>query len=164
MNGKLVAYIYGAALFVTTIYVGLMWSLHFFWFPSWQQVAASEFRSHFESPVREATQFFTYLVPVQLLSLGIFAWIEFKGKYRWLTLLSFIIMSATHTFAVILIFPINRALSAVGTPDAEIRSGLQQWMMYNDIRGILATTVWTLLLVYLIKKGDLVTKFQVGRS
>jgi Domain of unknown function (DUF1772) len=164
MKGKLLATTYLAALFVTTIYVGLMWSLHFFWFPSWQEVASTDFRNHFEVPVREATRFFTYLVPIQLLSLGILAWIEFRGRFRWLTLSSFIIMSATHVLAIILIFPINRKLSAVGTPELEVRSGLQQWMMYNDGRGFLATTVWFLLLVYILKKGDLVKKFEDGSA
>ena len=58
-------------MFGTTVYVGVLWALHFFWYPSWEVMNVGNVQDHFILPTSAATKFFTIIVPIMFLCSGV---------------------------------------------------------------------------------------------
>ena len=54
--------------FGTTVYVGVLWALHYFWYPSWEVITVDTVQDHFIMPTSAATVFFTYVVSAMFLA------------------------------------------------------------------------------------------------
>lgn len=144
--------------FGTTIYVGVLWALHFFWYPSWEVMSVANVQDHFILPTSAATAFFTIVVPLMLLANVIMIVTEWKTTYRWHAILALLcILGATYVGQVHII-PINETIAAGVADDATLLPLLQDWMMLNDIRWIIMTIMWLTLMVYFIGKGNLLKK------
>src|SRR4029453_2061723 len=63
-------------LFGATMYVGTMWVLKFFLYPTWESLDRGNVDMHFGIPTRQATKFFTVVVPPMFISGIILAWTE----------------------------------------------------------------------------------------
>ena len=55
-------------LFGATIYCGVMWSLRFFFYPSWSKMTVDNVQDHFIIPTSAATRFFLVVVPIMFFS------------------------------------------------------------------------------------------------
>lgn len=44
-------------MFGTTVYVGVPWALHYFWYPSWTSMNLASVQEHFIAPTGAATDF-----------------------------------------------------------------------------------------------------------
>jgi hypothetical protein len=53
MKRILLALNHGYLFFGTTLYVGVLWALHFFWFPSWQHLAVDNYYDQFPDQHRD---------------------------------------------------------------------------------------------------------------
>jgi len=142
-------------MFGTTVYVGVLWALHFFWYPSWETMTLDVVHQHFISPTSEATAFFTIVVPLMFLAGIIMIVAEWKTKFRWPSIFALLcIVGATYVGQVHII-PINKRIDAGLTDPAMLTDLLKQWMMLNDIRWVIMTVMWLVLMYYFVTHDNL---------
>lgn len=141
-------------MFGTTVYMGVLWSLHYFWYPSWEVLNVGNVQDHFILPTSAATRFFTIVVPLMFLTSGIMIWQEWRTKFRWHAIIGFLGVSGATIVGWFLIIPVNKTIAAGVTPD-KLGELLDRWMMLNDIRWILVTIMWLSLIVYLLMRPSI---------
>ena len=57
-------------MFGTTVYMGVLWALHYFWYPSWEVMDVENVQDHFILPTSAATDFFTiYHTSIQVMAI-----------------------------------------------------------------------------------------------
>lgn len=142
-------------MFGTTVYMGVLWALRFFWFPGWKSMTVDVVQEHFIGPTSRATVFFTWIVPFMFLFNLIMIWKEWRGKYRWASIVSMLGIVGSTVVGKGLIIPINDEI-ATGKilEQATLTQMLQQWMDYNDIRWILMTMMWLALMYYFLTRSN----------
>jgi len=143
----------------TSIYVGLLWALHFIFYPSWKSITPDSVQEHFMVPVNAATAFFTIVVPVMLLSGLVMICSEWKNGKKITTIAAYLSLLLMMIVGYFLIKPINDAVAksiADKTLDSpHLAAQLADWMFYNDLRLVIMTAMWMILLYYFYKKNDL---------
>lgn len=148
-------------LFGATMYVGTMWVLKWFLYPTWRSLDRGNVDMHFGIPTRQATKFFTVVVPIMFISGGIMVWAEW-GTFR--VVLAAICLVGIIVLTVVgqgLIIPINiRIRGGDFKDDAELRSLLGRWMLLNDIRFYVSTLTWLAMVWLLVDRGRLVESFS----
>ena len=165
IKNKLLALNHTYYFWGTSVYVGLLWSLHFIFYPSWESMTPEALPEHFMVPVNAATDFFTYVVPVMLLTGAILIYTEWKTEQRWISVLSYVALLVMMMVGYFLIAPVNESIAsgiANANLDPEIlEHQLKSWMLYNDIRGVIMTSMWLIIVYYFISKGNLLEKFSI---
>ncbi|MFL5403362.1 MAG: hypothetical protein ACJ8BF_11160 [Gemmatimonadales bacterium] len=154
MKRILLALNHGFFFFGTTLYVGVLWALHFFWFPSWRSLTAANYYDQFIPQTSTATRFFTVVVPLMFLTGAIMVWREWRTRLRWLPLGALLCLAAATFVGTRRIIPVNRILASHITDQAQVTALLQRWMELNDIRWVLLTLSWLLLMIYFFLKGN----------
>lgn len=142
--------------FGTTVYVGVLWALHFFWYPSWSVMNLGNVQDHFILPTSAATDFFTIVVPLMFLTNVILIVMERKTWLVWLAVVALLGITTSTVVGQVLIIPINETIAAGLTDPTELADLLQRWMFLNDVRWVAMTIMWLALMVYFIAKGDLI--------
>ena len=154
MKRILLALNHGYFFFGTTLYVGVLWALHFFWFPSWRTLTVENYYDQFIPQTSTATRFFTVVVPLMFLTGAIMAWREWRTPQRWYPLGALLCLATATFVGTRRIIPVNKILATHITDQARLTSLLQRWMELNDIRWVLLTIAWLLLMVYFFRKGN----------
>jgi hypothetical protein len=139
--------------FGTTLYVGVLWSLHFFWFPTWTTLKVENYYDQFIPQTTAATKFFTIVVPIMFLAHVIMCWKEWKHGKRWISLAALAMLSGATYVGTQHIIPVNKILKGHLTDQAQVTELLQKWMSLNDIRMVLMTSSWLLLMYYFGSKA-----------
>lgn len=145
--------------FGTTIYVGVLWALHFFWYPSWEAMTLDTVQDHFIIPTSEATAFFTIVVPLMFLASIILIVMEWKTKYRWPAILALLCIAGATYVGQVHIIPINETIKAGVNNMEALRDLLRDWMFLNDVRWIIMTVMWLTMMYYFVAKGNLMDRF-----
>jgi hypothetical protein len=154
MKRILLALNHGYFFFGTTLYVGVLWALHFFWFPSWRTLTVENYYDQFIPQTSTATRFFTVVVPLMFLTGAIMTWREWRTPQRWYPLGALLCLATATFVGTRRIIPVNKILATHITDQAQLTSLLQRWMELNDIRWVLLTIAWLLLMVYFFRKGN----------
>lgn len=143
-------------LFGATMYMGTMWVLKFFLYPTWESLNRGNVDMHFGIPTRQATKFFTWVVPPLCVSGIILVWTEW-GTVRIIpAALCLLGIMVVVVVGQAMIVPVNIRIQAGDfADDAELRSLLLRWMLLNDIRFYLATLTWLAIVWLLVVKGRL---------
>lgn len=141
-------------MFGTTVYMGVLWALHFFWYPSWEVMNVGNVQDHFILPTSAATRFFTVVVPIMFLTSIIMIWLEWKTKFRWHAIVGLLGVTGATLVGQILIIPVNERIAG-GVDQATLTELLTEWMVLNDIRWIIITIMWLALMVYFLMKPSL---------
>ncbi len=139
--------------FGTTLYVGVLWSLHFFWFPTWTNLKVENYYDQFIPQTTAATKFFTVLVPIMFLAHLIMCWKEWKGNMRWPSLAALGMLATATYVGTQHIIPVNKILKGHLTDQVQVTELLKKWMSLNDIRMALMTASWCLLMYYFAVKA-----------
>lgn len=164
LNNKLLALSHTYYFWGTSVYVGLLWSLHFIFYPSWTSMTPAAIGDHFLVPVNAATAFFTWVVPPMLATGALLIYCEWKTPQRWIAIVAYGLLLLMMVVGYFLIAPVNDSIAnsmQTGTLEANrLAELLQKWMLYNDLRGVLMTAMWLVLVSYFISKGELLTKFS----
>jgi hypothetical protein len=143
-------------LFGATMYVGTMWVLKFFLYPTWRSLDRGNVDMHFGIPTRQATKFFTGVVPLMFISAGIMVWVEWGTAGLIPAILCLIGIIALTVVGQALIIPINvRVRGGDFADDDELHSLLIRWMLLNDIRFYVSTLTWLAMVWLLVDKGRL---------
>ena len=148
---------HGFLMFGTTVYVGVLWALHYFWYPSWEVMNVGNVQEHFILPTSAATEFFTIVVPIMFLCAIIMIVLEWKTKFRWHAIIGLLGVIGATFVGQVYIIPVNKTIAAGVQPD-QLNGLLQEWMVLNDIRWIIMTIMWLALMIYFLTKGDLLSK------
>lgn len=141
-------------MFGTTVYMGVLWALRFFWYPSWEVMNTGNVQDHFILPTSAATEFFTIVVPIMFLTSLVMIWQEWKTRFRWHAIIGFLGVMGATLVGQILIIPVNKTIAS-GVDQAGLEELLHEWMMLNDIRWIIVTIMWLTLMIYLLMKPSL---------
>ena len=103
-------------LFGATIYCGVMWSLRFFFYPSWAKMTVDNVQEHFIVPTSAATRFFLVVVPIMFFSGIVMVITEWgDGQTFVATLIAFAGIVVSTYVGWIHIIPVNRIIKA-GVP------------------------------------------------
>jgi len=141
--------------FGTTMYAGVLWSLHFFWFPTWRHLRVETYYEQFIPQTTAATQFFTIVVPLMFASLIIIIIQEWKTTLKWVGLAGLLTLGAATFFGTMRIIPINKTLKAGITDQAQLNNLLGQWIQLNETRFILLSLLWLIFVFYVLRKGNI---------
>ena len=80
---------------------------------------------------------------------------EWKTPFRWLAIGALACLSGATYVGQVLIIPINKTLTVPITDQAQLTAYLEHWISYNNIRWILLTIMWLLMMWYFIAKPNL---------
>ncbi|WP_426006601.1 hypothetical protein ACPFL9_06825 [Paenarthrobacter sp. NyZ202] len=143
-------------LFGATMYVGTMWVLKLFLYPTWHGLSRDNVDTYFGIPTHAATRFFTAVVPLMFISGGILVWSEW-GTLRLVPAIICLVGIVVLTWVGQgLIIPINvRIRGGDFADDTELRSLLKRWMLLNDIRFYVSTLTWAAIVWLLVDRGKL---------
>jgi len=141
--------------FGTTLYVGVLWAMRFFWYPSWGEITLADVQVHFVGPTSRATAFFTIVVPLMFLTNLIFIIAERKSPTVILAVLAALCIGCATYVGQAYIIPVNHEIGAGLASQAELHEKLGQWMTYNTIRFWLMTPMWLIMITYFVIKGHL---------
>jgi len=143
-------------LFGATLYMGTMWVLKFFLYPTWRGLTPETEPVHFAIPTLAATRFFTFVVPPMLVSgiiLVVSEWGTVRVWFSWLCVAGIIYLTY---IGQVLIIPINKKIRSGEYADvAELRALLLRWMWFNDLRFYGSTVLWLVVVGYLVVTGSL---------
>lgn len=143
-------------LFGATMYMGTMWVLRFFLYPTWRTLTPENVDNHFGVPTTEATRFFTVVVPLMFVSGIVLVWSEWG---EWYVVLSAVCLAGILVLTWVgqgIIIPVNKKIRG-GEFDGQagLTPLLVRWMKLNDIRFVGATITWAAIVWYIVAKGDL---------
>lgn len=142
-------------MFGTTMYVGVLWSLKFFWFPTWHKLTPANYYEQFAPQTIAATQFFTVVVPAMFLAIIFMGISEWKTKLRWVPIAAGLILGAATFVGTGQIIPINKQLRAGVTDQAQLTELMNKWINLNEFRFWALTALWLLMMYYFMAKGNL---------
>ncbi|MEU6546371.1 anthrone oxygenase family protein [Streptomyces sp. NPDC046859] len=143
-------------LFGATMYMGTMWVLRLFLYPTWRALTPDNVDVHFGVPTRLATRFFTVVVPLMLISGIVLVWSEWGSWYVVLATVCMVGIALITWFGQGIIVPVNKRIQG-GRFDGQagLTRLLVRWMRLNDIRFVFATVTWAAIVWYIAAKGDL---------
>jgi glucan phosphoethanolaminetransferase (alkaline phosphatase superfamily) len=155
LKGKLLALNHATIFFGATLYCGVLWALRFFWFPTWTHLTLANYYDQFVPETLAATRFFTVVVPIMFLCCLIMVVTEWRGRLRWAAIAAFVCLIAATIVGQAYIIPVNKIIDAGVKDQAQLTSLLQRWMSLNDIRFVLLTIMWVVMMYYFIARGKL---------
>jgi hypothetical protein len=143
-------------LFGATMYMGTMWVLRFFLYPTWRALSPDNVMEHFGVPTLLATRFFTFVVPPMFLSAIVLVATEWGDELLWMAVVCLLGIVLLTYVGQALIIPVNKRIRG-GNYDgpSELQSLLRRWMRLNDLRFWGATITWAAIVGYLVVKPDL---------
>ncbi|TDW30776.1 DUF1772 domain-containing protein [Cryobacterium psychrophilum] len=148
-------------LFGATMYMGTMWVLKFFLYPTWRGLTPETEPVHFAIPTLAATKFFTFVVPLMLVAGAVLVVSEWGHPRVWLSWVCVAGIIFLTYVGQVLIIPINKKIRA-GTYAGvdELRALLRRWMWLNDLRFYGSTVLWLVIVGYIVDKGQLAAAFS----
>ena len=138
--------------FITSIYVGLLGSLHYFWYPDLKLITNQNLQEMFILPLSHALSFFQIAVPVMLLMAGLLTLVQWKTELRWIAVWMLVLIIVQTLVSVIFLLPINTQIIENWNRKNDFSLILLEWMKINDIRLLLSIAIWLLCLVFFYSK------------
>jgi len=121
-----------------SIYLGTGVSLVFFQLPLEPKLTIDNYYLIFVEPAETATQFFTYMTILMLISGVIMLVTEWFSGLRWVPVVVLLAVIAATLLTEFYIFPVNKELEAHVTDPARLKVLFGQWANMNRIR----TAIW----------------------
>lgn len=140
--------------FCASIYLGLFWSLHFFWFPNYPSTL--NVGNYFDAIIPQtttATKFFFVTIPIMALAIAVMLITEWKTKLRWVPLAWIPGLLIPVIVQQAFIEDVNNQLIAGVTDEAVLQELLKQWMFLNDLRWVILTIMWGITMYFFIAKA-----------
>ena len=143
-------------LFGASMYMGTMWVLKWFLFPTWHGLSRDNVATHFGIPTRRATVFFTVVVPLMFVASIVLIVAEWGTSYVWFGVACLVGIFLLTFVGQGIIIPINKRIrGGLFADDTELRHLLARWMLLNDIRFYGSTFTWVAIVWYVVARGDL---------
>jgi hypothetical protein len=140
--------------FCASIYLGMFWSLHFFWFPNYPNTLTLD--NYYDAIIPQtdlATRFFFITIPIMAIALVIMLITEWKTGLRWVPIAWIPGLLAPVVVQQAFIEDINNEFKAGVADEARLQVLLQEWMWLNDIRWVILTVMWGITMYFFIAKA-----------
>lgn len=140
--------------FIASLYVGLFWSLHFFWFPHYPNTLNLE--NYYDAIIPQtttATKFFFVTIPIMFGAIIIMLITEWKTKFRWVPIAWFVGLLVPIIIQQVFIEGVNDQFKAGVADMPTLQALLQEWMFLNDLRGVILTLAWCMMMYYYIARS-----------
>jgi hypothetical protein len=134
-----------------SIYLGTGISLIFFQFPLEPKLTPDNYYMIFVEPVARATQFFTYMTLVMLITGLIMLVTEWFSGLLWCPIVVLAALIASTLLTIHGIFEHNDALAAGITDPEKLRVTFGKWATLNRIRVSLWCVEWAAMMFYFYK-------------
>lgn len=140
--------------FCSSIYLGMFFTLHFFWFPNYPSTL--NLNNYYDAIIPQtetATKFFFVMIPIMSVALVIMLITEWKGRLRWVPLAWIPGLLIPVVVQQKFIEDINDRFKAGIKDPAELQQLLKDWMFYNDVRFYILTVMWIITMYFFIAKA-----------
>ena len=140
--------------FCASLYLGLFWSLHFFWFPHYPNTLNIE--NYYDAIIPQtttATKFFFITIPIMMVAIIIMLITEWKTKFRWVPILWIPGLLAPVIIQQMYIEKVNNQFIEGVSDMATLQELLSEWMFLNDLRWIILTIMWAITMYFFIAKS-----------
>ncbi|HLT06807.1 MAG TPA: hypothetical protein VK014_04720 [Cyclobacteriaceae bacterium] len=140
--------------FCASIYLGLFWSLHFFWFPNYP--ATLNVGNYYDAIIPQtttATRFFFITIPIMAVAIAVMLITEWKSRLRWVPLAWIPGLLIPVIVQQAFIEDVNDQLIAGVTDEALLQELLDHWMFLNDIRWLILSLMWGITMYFFIAKA-----------
>ncbi len=141
-------------MFCASVYLGMFWSLHFFWFPHYPStLTVDTYYNAIIPQTTTATKYFFITIPIMAVALVIMLISEWHSKLRWVPLLWIPGLLVPVIVQQKWIEDINNIFKA-GVHDAtELQNLLHRWMMLNDVRFVILAFMWCVTMYFFLAKA-----------
>jgi len=140
--------------FCSSVYLGMFWTLHFFWFPHYPSTLnIANYYNAIIPQTETATRYFFVSIPIMMVALVIMLITEWKGKLRWVPLAWIPGLLVPVVTQQKFIEDINNQFKAGITDQVVLQGLLKDWMFYNDIRFYILTLMWGITMYFFIAKA-----------
>jgi len=142
--------------FCASLYLGLFWSLHFFWFPNYPStLTVSTYYDAIIPQTDTATRFFFITIPIMAVAILIMLITEWKAKSKliWVPILWIPGLLAPVLVQQLYIERVNNQFKAGVTDPAVLQQLLSEWMFLNDVRWVILTIMWLVTMFFFIAKA-----------
>ena len=129
-------------LMCASIYLGTGASLVFFQLPLEPKLTVANYYLMFVEPTERATQFFTYMTILMLISGTIMLVTEWFTGIRWVPVAVLLAVIAATLLTEFYIFPLNKELGAHVTDAARLKVVFAEWTRLNRIRAAIWAVEW----------------------
>lgn len=144
----------GYIFFCSSVYLGLFWSLHFFWFPHYPKTLnLSNYYNAIIPQTTTATHYFFITIPIMGLAILIMLITEWKGKLRWVPLAWIPGLVVPVYVQQHFIERINTQFKTGVSDEATLQQLLRHWMNLNDVRFVILAVMWVITLYFFLKKA-----------
>jgi hypothetical protein len=140
--------------FCASIYLGMFWSLHYFWFPNYPKTL--DLSNYYDAIIPQtdlATKFFFVSIPIMAVALVIMLITEWNTGLRWVPLAWIPGLLAPVLVQQMYIEDVNNQFKAGLTDEATLKALLDEWMFLNDVRWIILTIMWFITMYFFIAKA-----------
>jgi len=153
MRAKLLLLNHSYIFLISSIYVGLFTSLHFFWFPIFATLTTQNYYEHIIAQTTNATHFFFVVIPPMIFAIFVMLWSEWRTKFRWVPIAWIVGLGVPIWVQQGPIETVNTILKTHVTDQAQLQLLLERWMMLNHVRWGILTVMWCITLYYFVAKG-----------
>lgn len=141
--------------FCASIYLGMFWSLHFFWFPNYPSTLNLD--NYYDAIIPQttlATKFFFITIPIMAVCLIIMLISEWKSSLMWVPIAWIPGLLAPVIIQQAFIERINNQFIEGVSDEATLQELLNEWMFLNDLRWIILTIMWGITMYFFIAKAN----------
>jgi len=140
--------------FCSSVYLGMFWSLHFFWFPHYPSTLTID--NYYDAIIPQtttATKYFFITIPIMCAAIIVMLITEWKSKLRWVPIAWIPGLLVPVVVQQGYIEKINDAFIAGVTDPNTLQQLLKDWMFLNDVRWIILTIMWGITMYFFIAKA-----------
>jgi hypothetical protein len=145
MRNRLLMLNHVVLLLCASMYVGTGGSLVLFSFPLAPQLTPDNYYLQFVPQVQAATEFFTTMTKVMLVTGVVMLWSEWRQPTRWVPIVVLLGVVVATGLTLQWIFPLNAAMAGHITDATELHRVLDRWMQLNRLRVGLWCVQWSAL-------------------
>jgi hypothetical protein len=150
--------------FCSSVYLGMFWSLHFFWFPHYPStLTVDNYYNAIIPQTTTATRYFFITIPIMSVAILIMLIAEWKSRLRWVPLAWIPGLLVPVIVQQRYIESINDKFKAGVTDPATLQQLLKQWMFLNDVRWIILTIMWFITMYFFIAKARQIKVIQPAK-
>jgi hypothetical protein len=140
--------------FCASVYLGMFWSLHFFWFPNYPSTLTPD--TYYDAIIPQtdtATKYFFITIPIMSVCIIIMLISEWRKKLMWVPILWIPGLLAPVVTQQAFIETINNELKTHLTDPVRLQVLLKDWMFLNDVRFVILALMWGVTMYYFIAKA-----------
>jgi hypothetical protein len=131
-----------------SIYFGTGWSTAIFQFPIMPLMTVDNYVLHFIPQIDAATNLFTFLVTLMVVTCLVMIVREWRTSFRWVPILVLLAVVGATSLTVFVVFPVNDILRNGITDQAQLNGVISRWKRLTEIRVGIWSFEWVVMMFY----------------